>query len=272
MGRAGVVVVGLFVVVVAGLFVVWVAQGRADMGRAYCQNNLRQLGQFAALHAQPPQGAKPGEIPHAVPAGTLANPDFQSDRRLSWVIDALPAFNQKTQPTTTLAAEFDRSLPWDAEKNRGPVRTRLVGLTCFGNPPEPVDPAVTQYVGSAGVNPAAATLLPTDPRAGAFRYDGPTPFAAFADGLSNTVLFAETNANLGPWSAGGPPTVRGFDAGLGDPRPIGVGGQFGGNHPGGGNFGFADGSARFVTDRVGPDLFRGLVTIAGGAADPVPGE
>ena len=56
-------------------------------------------------------------------------------------------------------------------------------------------------------------------------------------------------------------------------RPaIGSGGQFGGNHPRGGNFAFADGSVRFLTDRTSPGVLEGLFTIAGGTSDPLPGE
>lgn len=86
------------------------------------------------------------------------------------------------------------------------------------------------------------------------------------------MLFAEVSSDLGPWLRGGPATIRPFDPTAGAKPPIGAGGQFGGNHPGGGLFAFADTSVRFLTDRTSPDVLRGLFTIAGGKADPVPGE
>jgi hypothetical protein len=269
-GRFGLVVLGAFGVLLAGFFVVWVAQGRVDQDRVYCANHLRQLGRFAAHHVKPDEKAG-GSLPTSIPAGTVVVPDLRPDRRLSWVPDLLPALDSRRQATADLAARIDKNRPWDAETNAAAARTTLSVLTCPANPPpETGGPAVTQYVGSGGVNPAGATLPPTDPRAGAFRYDAPTPFAALTDGLSHTLLFAETNAALGPWLAGGPATVRGYDDAS---RPaIGAGGQFGGNHFGGGNFGFADGSARFLSDRIAGDVFRNLVTIAGGTDAPIPGE
>ena len=265
-GRVGLVILGAFGILLAGFFAVWVARGRVDQDRVYCANNLRQLGRFAARDEKPDV-----RLPASIPAGTVFVPDLPPDRRLSWVPDLLPALDSRRQATAELGAQIDKSLPWDAEKNAAAARTTLGVLTCPANPPpEAGGPAATQYVGSGGVNPAGATLPPADPRAGAFRYDAATPFAAVTDGLSHTLLFAETNADLGPWLAGGPGTVRGYDEG-GRP-PVGVGGQFGGNHFGGGNVGFADGSARFLGDKIAAAVFRNLVTIAGGTDAPIPGE
>ncbi len=57
-------------------------------------------------------------------------------------------------------------------------------------------------------------------------------------------------------------TVRGLDPAR--PPYIGPNGQFGGNHPGGANVLFADGSARFVSDSIDPKIFEAMSTMAGG--------
>ena len=63
----------------------------------------------------------------------------------------------------------------------------------------------------------------------------------------------------GPWTAGGPPTVRGIDM---DQRPLlGVGGQLGGLHPGGFNALFVDGSVRFLNEIIDPAVLSSMMTI-----------
>ncbi|MGL6095968.1 MAG: DUF1559 domain-containing protein [Fimbriiglobus sp.] len=255
---------GLFLV---GAFVVWIAGGRLDQDRLYCVNHLRQLGQFAGADVRDPRAPVRDQKPprDAVPAGTVVNPLLPPDLRLSWAAAALLVLDQRTQPTAELSEKIDRSAAWDAGPNAAVGGTRVGGFVC---PANPTAGANTQYLGMAGLNPDAAGLdlgPPVQPRAGCFRYDAPTPFAAIADGLSQTILFAETNRDLGPWLRGGPSTVRGLDIADGSAVPIGVGGQFGGNHFGGANLGFADGSVRFLTDKMSPDVFRKLVTIVDGS-------
>jgi len=44
----------------------------------------------------------------------------------------------------------------------------------------------------------------------------------------------------------------------------------GSEHPGGAQFGMADGSARFISENVDPILFEGLGTMAGGEVSSKP--
>jgi prepilin-type processing-associated H-X9-DG protein len=81
------------------------------------------------------------------------------------------------------------------------------------------------------------------------------------DGLSNSISILESSKNLGPWIAGGPSTVRSL---FGEPPYLGVDAPFGGNHRGRGNYSFADGSARILTDQIDPAVFRAMLTIQGG--------
>ncbi len=280
------------------LVLVLIQQARANQNLVYSVNNLRELGQFAELHldrlpARPKPGGPWGDVgtrdkftptpldklkelglAPAVPAGTVPNPSLPVEQRLSWVVPLLPTFNQKRQPTAELAARLDRTAAWDADANLAVARVPLGVLRHYSNPvaTPAAEPAVTQFVGIGGIRPDAPGG-PRTPFAGPFRYDEPTPFGLFTDGLSETALFGDVSTNLGPWLRGGPATVRTLATGPGTPPVIGPGGQFGGNYPGGGLFGFADHSVRVLSGRTDPAVLASLFTVAGGGAgDPLPGE
>lgn len=284
----GGVVVALFA---AGLLVTFIAKLRVTSGQETCRNNLRQLSLFAIAATEDRPDAKPVfasekektsrpklaakeldrfrnlNIAPVIPAGTVANPALPPDRRLSWAPALIPELDQRRQNLSGLLASIDKAQAWDAGPNPSAARTVVHGLLCPGNPIE-ANPAVTQYVGAGGVGADAATLPPTAPTAGCFRYDATTPLDAIGDGLSQTILFAEVSADAGPWLRGGPATVRALDPSKG---AIGPGKQFGGNHPEGAYFGMADGSNRFLTTRTDPAVLAALFTINGGAAE-LPGN
>ena len=80
------------------------------------------------------------------------------------------------------------------------------------------------------------------------------------------MLVAETSWHNRPWTTGGPATVRGLDPGH---QPyLGRGHQFGGNHSGGLNVVFADGSVRFIRESIDAKVFEALSTVAGGETLP----
>jgi prepilin-type processing-associated H-X9-DG protein len=273
----GVIVLLFFALIGAGVFLTWIARSRVDQGRLYCMNNLRVMAQFAAMHESPPKNADAATVPNIIPPGTVPNPAFTPEQRLAWTVPALLTFDQRIQDTAAIFQTIQLDRAWDAEGNRPVAKIHVVTLTCPGHRPNPDTNGdyPTQYVGMAGIGDAAATLRlgpPVPPEAGCWRYDGPTPFTAITDGLSSTLLFAETDTRLGPWSAGGTGTLRSLRVTADAPTVIGVGGQFGGNHPGGGNFAYADGSVHWLQTGIDSGVFRGLVTIAGGQTDPIPGE
>jgi hypothetical protein len=65
---------------------------------------------------------------------------------------------------------------------------------------------------------------------------------------------------LGSWAAGGRPTIRSLTKKPYIDGPDGLGGQ----HPNGCLFGMADGSVRFISKNVDPQVLEALMTIAGG--------
>jgi prepilin-type processing-associated H-X9-DG protein len=94
-----------------------------------------------------------------------------------------------------------------------------------------------------------------------FGYDRVTRPQDVERGLSNTMMVIETRQGLGPWTAGGPATIRGVDPAT---KPyIGPGLPWGGYHRGGTYVLFADGSVRFIKDTVEPRTFEMISTIAG---------
>lgn len=260
------VVAAGFAIVFAGLLVTWLVKSRAEADRESARNSLRELGQFAANYHKAVESKKKLPDITVVPPGTVGPQELPPDKRLSWVAPMLPFLNQKRQNAEPILKLIDPSKPWDAAGNVEAGRVPVRVLLCPAAPPSiPADePAVTQFVGLAGIGADAATLPPDSPKAGSFRYDTPTDLSSFKDGLSNTLLFGETNHLLGPWIRGGPSTVRGF---IESEKLVGVGGQFGGIHVGGTNFGLADGGVRWINDNVTPRVLLAMATRAGGVEE-----
>ena len=143
------------------------------------------------------------------------------------------------------------------------MQTTIATFVCpanySGTPPN--TPGPTHYVGMAGLGVDAARLPLNDPNAGLFGYDRQATLGD-TKGLAYTILMIETESETGPWSAGGPPTVRGLDPN--GPPYLGSGRQFGGNHRGGGFALFADLSVQFVNETITAETFEGMCTITGG--------
>ena len=261
----------LFLLAVVGLLLTYIPKARLNANLVGSQNNLRELSLFAAHHAKPDPKRDASKLPSEIPAGTIYLADTPPDMRLSWVVGVLPGLDQRKQNTAALLTQIDTAKPWLAEANQKAAGTRLVVLLCPENQPEvPPGAAITCYVGIGGVGPDAASLPVGAPRAGAFRYDSSTPFDRITDGISQTLLFAETRNEVGPWLRGGFATVRGLNDSP-DAPPL-IGGQFGGYFPAGANIAFCDGSVRVFTPQTSPQVLFGLATIAGKETDPRPGE
>lgn len=259
----GLVAVSIFLGL--GLLVTAIVRQRADADKETVKKNLMELGQFAAHYGKAVEAKKVPDLA-VVPPGTVVPSKLPPDRRLSWAVPMLPLMDQKRQKTVDLIPKIDLAKAWDEDGNAEVARSRIKVLLCPAVPPEFRDgePAVTQIVGVAGVGRDAAALPIDSPKAGSFRYDSPTPLDAFPDGTSSTLLFGETNRDLGPWIRGGQSTLRGI---VENEALIGTGGQFGGIHEGGAWFGFADGGARFLNERIEPKVLLALATRSGGDAE-----
>jgi hypothetical protein len=172
----------------------------------------------------------------------------------------------------------NKTAAWDTEENREPrIRSyeypnrereepigKCMGWLCPANPnrTEQGTLGLTHYVGLAGLGPDAASRPAHDPLAGIFGYDRRTRREDIKNGVSNTLLVIETAAVNGPWTAGGPATVRGFTPVL---IPfLGPGGQFGSRHsPQVTNAAFADASVRSLTESIDPGVLQAAVSVGG---------
>ncbi|MDW8222524.1 MAG: DUF1559 domain-containing protein [Gemmatales bacterium] len=190
-----------------------------------------------------------------------------------------------------LHSQIDPSKPWYEAKNLKAARVLIPHFLHPDAPPfygtrrvdnREVRLALTHFVGMAGVGPEAPFYRKDHPLAGIFgdpAYRGPTSLDDVRDGTSNTILLIQTDWRLaGPWIQGGGATMRGTSwQGNDVGRPYGFLAP-----PHGGKQGtfvvMADGSVRYVTRDIAPEVFKALCTMAGGEnlppldniASPVP--
>ena len=208
------------------------------------------------------------------PARDVAQPGAGPRPRLSWLAALPPFLEQKTpdaQKLRSLCEQIDPKLGWNAGPNAPAAHAVAPLFLCPARPIEDphVAPGRTNYVGIAGVGRNAAELSLDAPLAGAFGYDRTVRSKPdLTAGASKTLLTAETAHDNGPWTAGGPPTVRGLDPA--DVPYIGPGRAFGGMHPGGQNVLFADGSAEFMDADVSPRVFETIACLRRDAEAPAP--
>jgi len=223
-----------------------------------CHNNLKQTS--LTMHSF-------HDIHQYCPPATLyeLSPPEQS---LSWLVALLPYVEQDA-----LYGRIDLEKGWQEKENQDAARTMVPTFSCPSHPNlgGQGEPYLASYVGMAGVGVDAPWLPLGDPRAGFFGYQRRITFKDVTDGTSNTMMIIETGFNNGPWTAGGPPTVRGIDEE--DTPFIGEGKQFGIKHRSDKFFrtnpllalaAMGDASCRTLSESIQPETLRAMATIAGG--------
>lgn len=160
--------------------------------------------------------------------------DSQGKPLLSWRVHLLPFLEERA-----LYKEFHLDEPWDSPHNRKLI-PRMPRV--YQNPSAPAKPGMAHYVALVG----KGTL---------FEGDKGRSMAKVTDGLSNTVMLVEVNPDRAViWTK---PDDLAFDP---DKPLAGLGKA----HPGGFLVLLGDGSVRFISERVDPEVFRRLAQIADG--------
>jgi len=191
------------------------------------------------------------------PAGAAGGALLPPETRLSWIAALLPYYDH---------ADWHRKLEfgyaWNGPQNREVSRRPLPEVVNPALGPETTDAGfpVTHYVGVAGVGEDAGQLSADHPRAGLFGYGRGTRREEITRGSAHTIAMLGASGRLGPWAAGGNPTVRPLT------KPPYVNGPdgFGSGQPDGMLAGMADGSVRFISKQVDPRVLEQLATVRGG--------
>jgi hypothetical protein len=245
----------------ASLFLMVVVKVRTAGNRMSCANNLHQLGITLDNYY---------ETNKSYPPGTVQETNLRPKDRLSWLVTIWPYIQAGP------GLRVDTAKPWNSTTNYPPFvdffdktnepaqpvgRMKIFQCPSNPQPPGPDDAMALHYLGIAGVGPDAASLPLGEPGVGFFGYDRRLKKSDIIDGISNTIAVMETLREVGPWTAGGPYTVRG----LSDPTVtpyLGRDGQWTTKHHIT-NVLFADCSVRGMQESTSSSVLEGLATISG---------
>lgn len=166
--------------------------------------------------------------------------DEDGNPLLSWRVAILPFIEEQE-----LYEKFHLDEPWDSEHNL-PLSKELPLVYESPNAPLPAGKTVLQAVVGDGMG-----LRPTEE----------TGFRDFRDGLSNSVMILQVDADAAViWS-------KPDDLEIDMDSPLE---HLGSAEMGGFHIGMADGSIRFITENVDPELFKKMLTRAGKEPIQVP--
>jgi prepilin-type processing-associated H-X9-DG protein len=199
---------------------------REAAARRQCVNNLKQIG--LAMHNY---HSTHGSFP---PAYTV---DKDGKPLLSWRVLILPFLEQEA-----LYKEFHLDEPWDSPHNKPLIERMPTSYVCPSESDKRVDRGKTTYLTPRG----KATIFPGS--------EG-VKIQKITDGTSNTIFTVDAPSSR---------AVTWTKPDDWDVEPNADLKQIFGRHPGGTNFGFADGSVHFIKDTIDPKTLQKLVTRDGG--------
>ncbi|MCS7305599.1 MAG: DUF1559 domain-containing protein [Thermoguttaceae bacterium] len=190
------------------------------------------------------------------PPGAEGGPLWDPATRLSWIALVLPYMGR-----ADWYHHLQLRYAWNSPQNK-PVAQRSLEEVLNPAIPErttPVGFPVTHYVGMGGVGEDAVQPQADQRRIGVFGFGRTLKPEEITDGLSYTIAIAGVSSRLGPWASGGSATVRPFS------QPPYVNGPdgFGTGQPDGMFVGMADGSVRFISKNVDPQVVEMLATARG---------
>lgn len=250
--------------ILVGLLLPAVQAAREAARRCSCTNNLGQLGlamhHFEFNREHLPSGATDSQAPAATDG---------SSQNISWVVDILPYIEMRN-----IYANIDRKAGANAPENQQAKSIQIAVLLC---PSAPIEhgtkdiwdlSATSNY---AGCYHDSEAPLSKDNN-GVLFLNSRLRYSEILDGLSTTILLGEKISleNDRGWISGTRATLRNTGTLPASPRisrgqvildtnvsPDEFGG-FGSFHGTGGNFAFADGSIRYLSNSIDPQLYQNL--------------
>lgn len=265
--RSGFTLVELLVVIaiigiLVGLLLPAVQAAREAARRSSCGNNMMQIGialhHFEFNNERLPTGVSDSQGPIRYEA---------IGRHVSWTVHILPYLEEQIAYD-----KFDQSVGAYGPANL-PVRThRVPTYTCPSSPIQhPDNEGISSYAGCTG-----GVEQPIDTKNGGLFYlNSATKLRDIKDGTSYTIAVGEIRENraLLNWTSGSRATLRNTGTQLNhgattydwqrtkldeEEKPSTFVGGFGSFHTGGGQFAFADGSVKFVSQSIDPATFSSM--------------
>jgi hypothetical protein len=240
-------------------------QGEVEMAIAQPQPHL--VGLAGHLYAEKNQQFPLGAFKREATAARLHRP-WPPDERVSWLAELLPfmgyeklydriSFKHSWKDAENMVPSVSLVSPFlDPRTPRNSWYVRYPGME--------YDVATTQIVGIAGIGLDAANYPANDPanadKLGVFGYDRVTRMSDLQNGMAATIMAAQVPpAYKSPWIAGGGSTIRGVPE-TESVKPF-LTQQADGKR--GALVMMADGSVRFISEKVSDDVFKTLCTVKG---------
>jgi hypothetical protein len=251
-----------------------VLQQKGQLDMASRQLRIFELAKALHTYTDTHAGEFPrGALERQVPA-TRAGRPYPPEQRLSWLVGLLPNLGTDGK---SLFGRIDPQKSWrDPPDNILAAGTLVPAFINPNSPPEswwvryagmPDEVAVTNFLGVAGVGLDAADYRTDDTsvtgKLGIFGYERTTKISDISDGAANTIAVIQVPSNFKrPWLAGGGCTVTGIPE-KDCIKPF-VSTMFNGKR--GTLVIMADGTVRFISEKISDEAFKALCTIKGGEA------
>ena len=213
--------------------------------RTTCKNNLKQIGlafhNFHDIYRRFPSAS-----------GPLPESDAQTVS-LSWRVALLPYLDH-----APLYKTYDLKQPWDSNENT-PVQWNRIGTLSCPSDPQNIDRGIVKQQYSyptSYIVPTGDGTVFGDPSGPAMSLDEIT------DGTANTFMVVEACGTDIIWTEPRDLDVTKTPLGINLPgsRPRRSDGLLSSYHAGGAQVGMADGSVRFVSENIDPQVLKKLTT------------
>jgi prepilin-type processing-associated H-X9-DG protein len=237
--------------------------------RVQCINNLKQLSLALANYETHHKVLPPGVVDRA---GPIRNE--REGLQIGWIVQLLPYIEQ-----TALYKVFDSEVSVYAPENRTVRVSRINTLLCPSDP-EPGKTTLTGVTSYAACHHDVEAPIDAGNH-GVFFLNSHISADDVLDGTSFTIYVGEKLTEPAPhdlgWLSGSRSTLRNTGTALNGTPPVNASGflpsaalpapggdqelavgGFGSRHPGGANFAFGDGSVRFLSSKINPQVYRCL--------------